>query len=191
MKVIAPLVVVALLGGCVSFGPKAPKLLLTLSATTTVVAGASRTAGPGETITVLTPVTPAAIATTRIPVYDGASELSYVKDAAWNEAPARLFQRLLSETVAQKTGKIVLDFRQSTLDPGTRLSGQLQRFGVDPATSEAVVVYDGILSRSGGGIETRRFEARAPLAVIEGRAAGAALNQAANTAAAQIAEWVK
>ena len=179
------------LSGCVSFGPKPAKVLLTLTPATTVVAGASRTAGAGEVITVLTPVTPAAIATTRIPVYDGASELAYVADAAWNEAPARLFQRLLAETVATKTGKIVLDFRQSTMDPGTRLSGQLQKFGVDPARMQAVVVYDGILSRAGGGIETRRFESRVPLTAIEGRAVGAALNQAANDTAAQIAEWMK
>ena len=191
MKPVYPTVVFALLAGCVSFGPKAPKALLTLTATTTVVAGATRTAGPGETITVLTPVTPAAIATTRIPVYDGSSGLAYVKDSAWNDAPARLFQRLLSETVAQKTGKIVLDFRQATLDPGTRLSGQLLRFGIDPAAMQAVVTFDGILSRSRGGIETRRFETRVPIAAIEGREAGRALNQAANDAAAEIAEWVR
>ena len=191
MKPVVPLLMVALLAGCVSFGPKAPKSLLTLNATTTVVAGTSRIAASGETITVLTPVTPAAIATTRIPVYDGVSNLAYVRDAAWNEAPARLFQRLLSETVAQKTGRIVLDFRQATLDPGTRLSGQLLSFGVDAATMQAVVTYDGIVTRSKGGIETRRFEARVPVAAVEGRAVGAALNQAANDAAAQIAEWVK
>ena len=188
LPLIAPLLVV---GGCVSFGPKPAKVLLTLTPTTTIVAGASRTAAPGEVITILTPVTPAAIATTRVPVYDGRSELAYVTGAAWNEAPARLFQRLLAETVATKTGKIVLDFRQATMDPGTRLSGQLQKFGVDPGAMQAVVVYDGILSRAGGNIETRRFEARVPLTAIEGRAVGTALNQAANDTAAQIAEWMK
>ena len=114
MKTVVALVGVALLAGCVSLGPKAPRALLTLTPTETTPAGTTRTADSGDTITVLTPVVPAAIATARIPVYDGRSELAYVKDAAWNEPPARLFQRLLSETVAVRTGRVVLDFRQSS-----------------------------------------------------------------------------
>ena len=39
-------------------------------------------------------------------------------------------------------------------------------------------------------IEKRRFEARAPGSAIEPAPAGAALNQAANEVAAQIADWV-
>ena len=191
MKTVVALLGFALLAGCVSLGPKAPRALLTLTPTETTPAGTTRTADSGDTITVLTPVVPAAIATARIPVYDGRSELAYVKDAAWNEPPARLFQRLLSETVAVRTGRVVLDFRQSSLDPGTRVSGQLVRFGIDPVAMQAVVVYDGILQRARGGIATRRFEARAPIAAIEGRAAGSALNSAANDIAGQVADWVK
>ena len=38
--------------------------------------------------------------------------------------------------------------------------------------------------------EKRRFEARVPVSAIEPVPAGAALNQAANQVAAQVAEWV-
>ena len=191
MKIVAALAGSLLLAGCISLGAKPPKALLTLTPAAMTPAGTTRTADSGDTITVLAPVVPAALATARIPVYDGGSELAYVKDAAWNEPPARLFQRVLSETVAVRTGKVVLDFRQSSLDPGTRVSGQLMRFGIDPVAMQAVVIYDGIVSRAKGGIATRRFEARAPIAVIEGRVVGSALNTAGNDVAVQVADWVK
>ncbi|MES2288773.1 MAG: ABC-type transport auxiliary lipoprotein family protein [Pseudomonadota bacterium] len=181
---------VALLSGCISFGPKAPKSLLTLTTTSAVQAGAVRTATPTNTILILSPTSTAAITTTRIPVYDGASDLSYVADAAWNEAPARGLQRLLSETVTARTNKIVLDPRQFSTGANMKLSGQLQRFGVDPSAMQVVVVFDAQLSRSADTVETRRFEARAPLSAIDGRSAGAALNAAANDLATQIAAWI-
>lgn len=182
--------VAALLAGCISFGPKAPKALLTLTTTSVIPANAVRTATPTNTILVLTPTATAAITTTRIPVYDGASNLSYVADAAWNEAPARAMQRLISETVTARTAKIVLDPRQFSTSAAMKLSGQLQRFGVDPSGMQVVVVFDAQLSRTGDTVETRRFEAHAPLSAIEGPAAGAALNAAANDLATQIAAWV-
>lgn len=189
-KLLFLLPTVALISGCVSFGPKAPKSLLTLTTSSTIPTNAVRTATPTNTILVLTPTSTAAIATTRIPVYDGASDLSYVKDSAWNEAPARAMQRLISETVTARTAKIVLDPRQFSTGASMKLSGQLQRFGVDPGAMQVVVVFDAQLSRSADTVETRRFEARAPLSEVEGQIAGAALNRAANDLAAQIAAWV-
>lgn len=181
---------IVLLAGCISFGPKAPKALLTLTATSPVPANAVRTATATNTILVLTPTAPVAIATARIPVYDGASNLSYVKDAAWNEAPARAMQRLISETVTARTAKIVLDPRQFSAGAAMKLSGQLQRFGIEPGSMQVVAVFDAQLSRSADAIETRRFEVRAPLTAIDGPNAGAALNRAANDLATQIAAWV-
>lgn len=178
------------LAGCISFGGKAPESLLTLTPSSTVAANAVRTAGPGQTVTVLVPTAPAAIATNRVPVYDGAANLAYVKDALWVDSPSRLFQRLVSETIAARTGRVVLDVRQYTADPGIRVSGALVNFGIDPATSNAVVTYDAILARSDGGVQTRRFESRVPIAAVEANAAGAGLNQAANTVAADVADWV-
>lgn len=180
----------ALLGGCISIGPKAPTSLLTLTPTAVVAAGADRTARADDTIAVQTPIAPASIQTTRVPVYDGGSELAYVKGAAWNEPPVRLFQRLLSDTVAQSTGRLVVDQRVTSAAPGLRLSGQLLRFGVDPRAMQAVVTYEATITR-GDRIEQRRFETSAPIAAIEAREVGRALNQAANDAAAQVAGWVR
>ena len=179
------------LTGCISFGPKTPKTLLTLTTSAAVPVGATRAATATNTILVLTPTAPVSIATVRIPVYDGATELSYVVSTAWNEPPAHALQRLLSETIPVRTGRIVLDPRQVIGDPAMRLSGQLQRFGVDPQAMQAVAVFDAQVARPGGTVEVRRFEARAPLGAVEGQASGVALNAAANDLAAQIADWVK
>ncbi len=178
------------LAGCVSFGAKPPKALITLTPATTVTVATTRTAAPGQTVTILYPTAPVAIGTVRIPVYAGTGPLTYVADVAWNDVPARLFQRLLSETVAAKTGKVVLDLRQYTLDPGLRVSGQLQQFGLDATRSEAVVTYDAIVTRDGGSIETRRFESRVPVAAIDAVSVGLPLNQAANNVAAEVAAWI-
>lgn len=179
------------LSGCISFGAKPPKTLLTLVPVSTMPATTARQAGPGQTVTILYPTTPAAINVTRVPVYDSNGTISYVKDIAWNDTPSHLFQNLVSETVAARTGRVVVDGRQYTLDPGTRISGQLLKFGIDASTTQAVVVYDAIMARSGGaGIDTRRFEARAPVSTIA-TGSGSALNVAANDVAAQVAAWIK
>jgi cholesterol transport system auxiliary component len=179
------------LGGCVSFGPKAPKTLMTLTTSATVPTESVRQASAENTVLILTPTASAAVATVRIPVYDGATMLSYVADGAWNEPPARAIQRLLSETVMARTAKIVLDPRQFGANPAMRLSGQLQRFGVDPNAMQAVIVLDAQLSREAGRVETRRFEARSPVGAIDAAQSGTALNRAANDLATQVADWVK
>lgn len=188
---LAPAILIASLAGCVSLGSKPATHLLTLSPIATIAAGASRTAGPGETMTVAVPVAQAAIAVARVPVYERGIAVAYVKDAAWVEGPARQFQRLLSETIAARTGKIVLDLRQYVSDPGMRLQGNLSMFGIDGDANEAVVTYDAIVGRPGGRVETRRFTARVPLDPISADTVGPALNDAANTVAAEVADWIK
>ena len=179
------------LGGCVSFGGKAPKMLMTLTTSAAVPTGSVRQASDDNTVLILTPTATAAVSTVRIPVYDGATMLSYVAEGAWNEPPARAIQRLLSETVTARTAKIVLDPRQFGASPAMRLSGQLQQFGIDPGAMQAVVVFDAQLSREAGKVETRRFVAKSPLGKIDAPQSGAALNRAANDVAAQVADWVK
>jgi cholesterol transport system auxiliary component len=179
------------LAGCVSFGGKPPKQLLTLSSTSAVAVGVTRTAGAGQTVTILSPSAPAAILAPRVPVYSGSVAIAYVKDAAWVDSPARLFQRLLSETVAAKTGRIVLDLRQYTTDPGLRVQGTLLMFGIDERRSEAVVTYDAVIARDKGALDSRRFEARVPVGVIDATTVGPALNEAANKVAADVADWIK
>jgi cholesterol transport system auxiliary component len=140
----------ATLSACVSFGAKPPPFLLTLDADAAPPAGAARTAGEAATLTILIPTAPQKLRTQRIPVQQDGASVAYVKDAQWVEAPQRLFQRLISETVAARSGRVVLDEGQYLTAPGEQLAGQLMEFGVDARTGEAVVVYQAMLVAAGG-----------------------------------------
>ena len=175
--------------GCLSFGPKVPPTLMRLTSDAQITAQ-SRTAAAGEAITVVQPTAPAELNTPRVPVRTGATSVAYVKDAQWVEVPTILFARLVSETIAAKTGRVVLDPKQFTFDPGQRLTGTLQTFGLDADRMEAVLVYDAAVSRGKDSVETRRFEARVPVAALDAASAPAALNQAANQVAAEVAAWI-
>jgi cholesterol transport system auxiliary component len=177
---------------CVNIGGgKPPVSLLTLTSLASLAANDMRSAKAGEPITIDVPGVPMAIANTRVAVSDGPVAIAYVKDAVWVEPPARLFQRILSETVAAKTGKVVLDPRQFAVDPGIKLSGQLKSFGIDAAAGQAVIIYDAVITRDKGkSVNTKRFEARRPVAVVTAASSGTALNAAANEIAAEVATWV-
>jgi cholesterol transport system auxiliary component len=153
-------------------------------------AGASQTATAAQTLTVVPPALPQELRTARVPVRTGGTAVAYLKNAQWVENPDALFARLVGETISARGGRVVLDPRQFTLDPGTRLTGTLQSFGIDADTSEAVVIYDGVLARGSDTVESRRFEARVPMPVVDAASAGPALNQAANRVAAEVAAWV-
>ena len=187
VKLLLPAVAALALAGC--FGGGAPAQLLTLTPSAARPAAAPVSAGQGAAITIVDPTVPQALRTTRIPVYVSETSIQYLEDAAWVENPGPLFARLLSETVAVRTGRVVLDSRQYSQDPGTRITGQLLKFGLDPARMEAVVVYDAVLPR-GGGVASNRFEARVPVAEATPAAVAPALNQAANQVADQVAGWI-
>ena len=174
--------------GCLSFGPKVPPTLMRLTPDAQLSAS-GRTAPAGQAITVVPPTAPAELNTPRVPVRTGATQVAYVKDAQWVEVPTILFARLVSETIAAKTGRVVLDPKHFTFDPGQRLTGTLHTFGLDADRMEAVLVYDAAVSR-GDSVETRRFEAHVPVAALDAASAPAALNQAANQVAAEVAAWV-
>jgi cholesterol transport system auxiliary component len=179
------------LSACISFGAKPPPSLLTLTSVASPTANSGIIVNASQAIAVGVPTVPQAIATTRVPVSVDATAIAYVENAIWVEAPARLFQRLLSETITTKTGKTVLDPKQTALVPAMQLSGQLLRFGVDEASGDAVIVYDAVLTRDAGKtVMTRRFEARSKAATITARPVGEALNLAANSIATEIAGWV-
>lgn len=175
--------------GCLSFGATPPPTLMRLTSDAQLTPS-SRTAASAEAITVVPPSAPAELLTPRVPVRTGATAVAYVKDAQWVEAPTILFARLLSETIAAKNGRVVLDPKQFTFDPGQRLTGTLQTFGLDADRMEAVLVYDAAVSRGKDSVETRRFEARVPVAAIDAASAPPALNRAANQVAAEVAAWV-
>lgn len=177
------------LGACVSFGGKAPPSMLVLTANNAVAAGAARTASATEVLVIQTPEVPRKLDTNRVPVQIDASSIAYLKDAFWADKPARLMQQLLSETVSAKTGNLVLSEVDSGGKTARFISGNLLEFGVDSTTNEAVVVFDAVKITRGNPTEKRRFEARRPVTAVEATPVGAALNDAANDVASQIAEW--
>nr|WP_089219500.1 ABC-type transport auxiliary lipoprotein family protein [Sphingomonas laterariae] len=179
------------LSACVSFGEDPPATLMTLSADATMPAGAARPARDGQAVTVIPPSVPQALNVLRVPVQTGPTSVAYLKDAQWIEPPNRLFRNLLAETIAATTGRPVLDLRQYSLAPGIRLTGRLQRFGLDATTREAVVTYDASLARGGAdALETRRFEARVPVTREDAKTVAPALNRAANQVAGEVAQWI-
>jgi cholesterol transport system auxiliary component len=180
----------ACMGGLLGGGAKTPPWLLTLTPQAPAPENIARTAGPGESVTIDTPVIPKEVRTTRVPVHQGPIAIAYVKDLTWVDIPDRLFQDLLSETVTRMTNRVVLDPNQSTLDPGLTVSGNLTRFGYDAQEGMVIVRYDAVMARTGGtAVATRRFEAREP---ADGTAAtvAPAINSAANRVAMEVAQWV-
>lgn len=187
-----PLLLVPLiLAGCVSFGAKVPPQLLRLSPSAEAPANAGQVLGKGLAVSVGYPSTPVELANNRVPVRLGATEIAYVKDAQWIDAPGHLFRDLLAETLTVRTGRPTLSPREASLAPGPRLGGRLTEFGIDAGGNQASVVYDATLVRTDDQVETRRFTAKAPVSgTITESSAGAAINAAANDVAVQVADWV-
>lgn len=171
-------------------GGSAPSELLTLTPAEALPAGTARTVGAGEAIAVVSPSVPRALANNRIPVYVSATTIQYLVNATWVEQPRELFRTLLSEVIAARTGRVVLDPNNFSQASGVTLGGQLLQFGFEPARMEVVVAYEAALSRGGESLQTRRFEARLPVATQDARAIAPALNQASNQVAVQVAEWI-
>lgn len=182
----------ATLGGCVSFGAKAPPRLLTIRTEAALAAGQTFNSQGLPSLLVLLPEVPRTIATTRVPVQVNPTSVAYVKDAQWSEAPRDLFHQLLTETITAGGALFVIDEDQYGLKPRRRLSGDLLDFGLDAQTKEAVVTYDATLTDSASGEATRRrFTARVPVSDIRADRVAQPINQAANQVAQQIAAWVK
>jgi cholesterol transport system auxiliary component len=176
------------LAGC-GLGGKTPDVLLNLTPEATLPPQAGNTSSAENAVTVVRPTVPQALDTTRVPVMTG-QQVAYVDEAYWVDTPDQLFRRLLSETIAARTGRVVLDPLQFSFNPGNRLTGQLQNFGVDAVTRQAVVTYDAALARGAESVSTRRFEARVPVAGIDRANVAPALNAAANQVARQVADWL-
>ncbi|MDB5696581.1 MAG: transporter [Sphingomonas bacterium] len=177
------------LAACFSFGAKPPPSLLTLTAATPITVGQAQSSASARAIVVAVPTTPAALAALRVPVQTTPTEIAYVENAQWVEPPARLFARLLADTLTAG-GTVVLTGVQSVDSPAGSLRGELRQFGFDATARTAVVTFDALLTRGGGTtVEKRRFEVAVPVAAIDAATAGIALNDAANQVAAQVAGW--
>ncbi len=182
-------VLALLAAGCLG-GGSTPAELLTLTPSQTLPAGEARSAGEGGALAVLMPTAPRAINTRRIPVYVNPITIEYLVNATYVTEPTELFRRVLSETIAARTGRLVLDPANFTQEAGTTLSGQLLLFGFEPATMQVVVSYEAAISRTNQDLQTRRFEARVPVTTQTAATIAPALNQAANQVAAEVADWI-
>ncbi len=178
------------LSGCLSFGGSPPPTLMRLESATPVQLGRSRTADSANAITVVAPTVGAELRTTRVPVRQGGTAVAYVRQAQWVDQPSLLLRQLISEVIEARTGRLVLAERQFTFDPGQRMTGQLLAMGVDADRREAVITLEATIARGGDRVESRRFEARVPVAEVTAAAVLPALNQAANRVANDVAAWV-
>jgi cholesterol transport system auxiliary component len=178
------------LGGLLGGGGKPPAYLVTLTPEAAEPAQMARAASAGQAVTIGAPDVPKELRTIRVPVQLNPTDVQYVTNLTLIDTPDRLFANLVAETVRRTTNRVVLDPRQSTLDPGVTITGELRRFGYDAASSQVIVQFDATMATAGGnGVQTRRFTATAP---ADGTAAtvGPALNRAANEVALDVARWI-
>ncbi len=179
------------LGGCISLGGKPPESLLTLSPQTSAPVGAGAGSAANErVIAILAIDTPAKLDVLRVPVAVSDTELAYLQEAYWVEKPARLFRRLVGETIRARGNALVIDSENTAILATQTLRGTLIDMGYDAPTASVVVRFDAVKIADGGALASRRFEARESGVAAEPRAVGAALNVAANKVAAEVADWV-
>lgn len=189
-KFLACLAPALALTGCISFGADAPPSLLTLTATATAPAGAGASGNANTALVLNEFEVPARLDVTRVPVQVTDTEIAYLKDAVWVEKPARLFRRLLAETIRTRSNRVVIDGDDPGVLADSRLGGVLREFGYDAATGSVVVSFDAVRKGEGTSVTTRRFEAVVPGVPAEAGPVGVALNQAANDVAGQVAAWI-
>lgn len=189
-KMAAPLAALLLLGGCLSFGGKAPKQLIALTPASTAPVGATSGGRMADALIVLDPDTDRRIDVLRVPVQVDDSTVAYLKDATWVERPARQFRRLLAETIRAKGGRLVVEGEDAEVAGKVTLRGRLLDMGYDARSQSVVVRFDALREGAEGAVETRRFEATVAGVSAKADAVAPALNRAANDVAAQVAEWM-
>lgn len=179
------------LSGCISFGAKPPPRLMSLSATTPLAPGTAITTGAKQAVAIARLSAIPQLDTQRVLVTDGATAVAYLKDGLWASHPSELFRGLLAETITTKTGRVVTDPRMLQIQPNTNIAGQLSAFGLDGPGMAVMVTFDATLGHAGSDtIQSRRFAARVPVTSEQPEVVAAALNQAANQVAGEVADWI-
>lgn len=187
---IAGLAAVTMLSGCISLGAEPPEQLLTLTPASAAAVGSVSEGAASDALAVRVPGVTQRLNVNRIPVTTSDSSLAYLADAFWVEKPAQLFRNVLAETIRASGNRVVVTGSELELLTDTQLTGQLTAMDYDARTGSVVVSYDAVLEMPGGQIMTRRFEERVNGIPAEANAVGSALNEAANSVAGQVAEWV-
>jgi len=179
------------LSGCISLGGEPPESLLTLSPAARAPAGPGVPAGAERpVIAVLAFDTPAKLDVLRVPVEVSDTELAYLQEAFWVEKPARLFRRLVGETIRARGQAMVVDGDDTATLATMTVQGTLIDMGYDAASASAVVRLDAVRIAKDGTVTTRGFEASESGVTADARSVGAGLNAAANRVAADVADWV-
>jgi cholesterol transport system auxiliary component len=178
------------LAGCISFGKDPPPTLFNLTPARVAAAGTGATGTAAQAISVLEPQASARLDVLRVPVQVDDASVAYLQDAQWVEKPARLFTRLLEESIRAKGTRLVVDGSDAEYAAQTKLSGQLLDLGYDARSGSVVVRYNAVLQLPDGQIRTRLFESTMPGVPATAGAVRPALNQAANDVAGQVADWV-
>ncbi|MFM5886151.1 MAG: ABC-type transport auxiliary lipoprotein family protein [Novosphingobium sp.] len=186
--VLAPLV---LLSGCLGLGGgKPPPTLLRLNPAASAPVGVAVSGTPANALSIAEPEVDKQLAAMRVPVRVSDTDIAYLQNAQWVERPARQFRSLLAETIRAGAKGLVFEDDQPVPASGRRLGGKLLEMGYDARTSSVVVRYDALLSGPRDAVTVRRFEARVSGVQAKPAAVGRALNEAANTVAAEVAAWV-
>ena len=193
VQIVTALAASLVLTGCISLSQDPPESLLTLTSSASAPAGSGASAGPDgadNAIAVMTPEVPAKLDVNRVPVQVTDTNLAYLQEAVWVERPARLFRRLLGETLRTRGSALVLDTDDTPTLASRYLRGTLIDMTYDARSQSVVVRYDAIFTRGDGVTVSRRFEASESGVPAETAFVGPALNRAANTVAGEVADWV-
>lgn len=183
----------AALAGCVSIGrggDEPADQLFTLTSAAMAPSGAVAGGNLASALAVTEPGVPAYLDELRVPVQINASAIAYLADAYWVEKPARLFQRMLTETIRAGSNRLVLGGGELEYAAQTQLGGELTAMDYDAARSRVVVRYDAVLRLPDGALRTRRFEHVITGIAPDALSVGPALNRAANAVAGEVAAWV-
>ena len=181
------------LPSCVSIGAggEPPSALLTLRAANSIADNAELSTKNGTPLVVSLPNTPRLLDGIRVPVQVNDTSIAYVQQAFWADKPSRLFLALLKESLSAQTNRLVLSADEGAAADALQLSGTLAEFGYDADSGRAVATYDALLRAADGSVSSRRFRATAPVSAVEPGLVGEALNDAANSIAADVSAWVK
>ena len=179
-----------LLAGCISFGGKAPKQLISLTPERTAPAGDLGATSLRQALVVLDPEADRRLDVQRVPVQVDDATIAYLKDATWVERPARQFRRLLAETIRAKGKRLVVEAGDASEGGKTVLGGRLLDMGYDARSQAVVLRFDALRTDAAGNAVSRRFEATVPGVSPKVESVAPALNKAANEVAAQVADWV-
>jgi cholesterol transport system auxiliary component len=178
------------LAGCVSLGKDPPDALLNLTPASQPAAGTGASGTADTALAILDLQAPQKLNVTRIPVTTGDSSLAYLKDAEWVEKPARLFGRLLGDTVRAKGTRLIVSGTDLEFQAASKLSGTLAAMDYDATRGAVVVRFDAVLQTGNSQVMTRRFESVVSGVQAKPEPVGEALNRAANQVADEVAEWV-